>query len=305
MARGARWIDLLDPTREELLADAPVELHPRAVDRILRSPDEEHEPRPTLESHGDYVFGVLLVAVAVPEEDRVFYQEIDLVLTPDVALTIRKTPPGGEPFDLAEVQKACDAHGAPTTGLVAYYLIDEVAERYHHLIDVLDDEIDELEDGIEHWPAERVRMRLSELRHDVLQIRKTLSPTRDAVRRVVDGRLDVGDDLIFDRAHELDFADAYDKLLRATEALDISRELITSAREFHQSKIGQEQNEIVKKLTVIASLLLVPTFIVGVYGQNFDRLPELHWHYGYAFSWAVIVATTIGQLMFFRWKKWI
>ena len=97
-----------------------------------------------------------------------------------------------------------------------------------------------------------MRRRLAELRHDVLQIRQTLSPTRDAVRRVVDGRVDVGDDLVFDRAHELDFADAYDKLLRATEALDISRDLITSAREFHQSKIGQEQNEIVKRLTVIA-----------------------------------------------------
>jgi magnesium transporter len=148
-------------------------------------------------------------------------------------------------------------------------------------------------------------MRLSELRHDVLQIRRTLSPTRDAVRRVVDGRVDVGDNEVFDRTLELDFADAYDKLLRATEALDISRELITSAREFHQSKIGQEQNEVVKKLAVIASLLLFPTFLVGVYGQNFDHLPELHWRHGYAFSWAVIVVTTIGQLAFFRWKKWI
>jgi magnesium transporter len=305
MGRGARWIDLLDPTREELLDAAPVRLHPLAVERLLEPPEADHDPRPTLESHGDYVFGILLVAVAVPDEDRVFYQEIDLVLTPEVALTVRKTPPGEEPFDLAGVQKACDAHGSPSTGLVAYYLLDEIAERFLRLVDVLDEEIDELEDGIERWPNERVRLRLSELRHDVLQIRRTLSPTRDAVRRVVDGRLDVGHDLIFDREHELNFADAYDKLLRATEALDISRELITSAREFHQSKIGQEQNEVVKKLTVIASLLLFPTFLVGVYGQNFTNFPELHWHYGYAFSWAVIVATTILQLVFFRWKKWI
>ena len=305
MGRGTRWIDLLDPTRGELLANAPVELHARALDRLVERPEAEHEPRPTLESHGDYVFGVLLVAVAVPEEDRIFYREIDLVLTLDVAMTVRKTPPGEEPFDLSEVQQACDAHGSPSTGLVAYYLVDEIAEGYLQLIDVLDGEIDELESGIESWPTERVRMRLSELRHDVLQIRRTLSPTRDAVRRVVDGRVDVGENEVFDRSLELDFADAYDKLLRATEALDISRELITSAREFHQSKIGQEQNEIVKKLAVIASLLLFPTFLVGVYGQNFDHLPELHWRHGYTFSWAVIVVTTIGQLAFFRWKKWI
>ena len=159
---------------------------------------------------------------------------------------------------------------------------------------MLDDEIDELEDGIDSWPSEQVRRRLSELRHDVLQIRRTLSPTRDAVRRVVDGRVDVGEDEIFGRSLELDFADAYDKLLRATEALDISRELIADARDYHQSKIAQDQNEIVKKLAVIASLLLVPTFIVGVYGQNFDHMPELHWRLGYAFSWALIVVTTIA-----------
>ena len=93
MSRGARWIDLLDPSREELLAQSPVELHPRAVDVMLASPEGEHGTRPTFEAHGDYVLGVLLVLVVVPHEDRVFYQEVDLVLTPEVVLSVRKTPP--------------------------------------------------------------------------------------------------------------------------------------------------------------------------------------------------------------------
>ena len=80
------------------------------------------------EAHGDYVFGVLLVPVAVLEEDRLFYQEVDFVLTPEVVLTVRKTPPGEEPFSIAPVQEACDAHGSPSAGLVVY-LVDEVAER--------------------------------------------------------------------------------------------------------------------------------------------------------------------------------
>ena len=101
------------------------------------------------------------------------------------------------------------------------------------------------------------------------------------------------------------FSDVYDKLLRANESLDLSRDLIAGARDFHQSKVAQDQNEVVKRLTAIASLLLVPTFLVGVYGQNFDHMPELHWQYGYAFSWAVIIITTVAQLAFFRWKKWI
>jgi magnesium transporter len=305
VARGVRWIDVLDASRDELVDESPVELHWSALEQLLAPPPERATARPRFESHGDYVFGVLVVPVAVPEHDRVFYQEIDFVLTPAVALTVRKSPPDEEPFSIEQVQAACDAHGAPSAGLVLYYLVDDVAERYLSLLDSLNDEIDELESGIESWPNARVRRRLSDLREDILQIRRTLGPTRDAVRRIVDGRVDVGDDELFDRHLELSFADAYDKLLQSVESLDVARDLISSARDYHQSKIAQDQNEVVKKLAVVASLLLLPTFIVGVYGQNFEHMPELGWRLGYGFSWAIIALTTAGQLVFFRWKRWI
>ena len=92
---------------------------------------------------------------------------------------------------------------------------------------------------------------------------------------------------------------------RATDGLDLSRDLLASARDYSQAKIANDQNEVVKRLTVIASLLLVPTFIVGVYGQNFNHIPELSWAFGYWWSWGWIVFTTILQLAFFRWLGWI
>jgi magnesium transporter len=133
-----------------------------------------------------------------------------------------------------------------------------------------------------------------------------VAPTRDAIRRVVDRRLDVGDGTeLLPRDIELDFADAYDKLLRAMDGLDLSRDLLSSARDYHQAKIANDQNEVMKRLTVIASVLLVPTFIVGLYGQNFRHIPELRWGYGYWWSWGWIVFTTILQLLFYRWLGWI
>jgi len=150
-----------------------------------------------------------------------------------------------------------------------------------------------------------VRRRLADLREDVLVIRRTLAPTRDAVRRLVDGRVELAGDDPFDRHLQLYFGDAHEKLLRATESLDVARDLISSARDYHQSKIAQEQNDVVKKLAVTASLLLVPTFIVGNYGQNFEHMPELGWKLGYVFSWALIALTTVLQLAFFRWRRWI
>jgi magnesium transporter len=301
----ARWVDLLDPEREELEAALPASIHPRALDQLLEPLRHDDEPRPTLESHGDYIFGVFLVAVALREDDEIYYQEIDLVLTADTIVTVRKTPQAGAPFDCSAVHDLNGRGKVASAGMVAYHVVDQVAEAYLDLVDTLDDEIDELEDGVEHWPSARVASRISALRHDLLHIRRTLAPTRDAVHRVFDGRVDLEGAEVFDRDVELSFADAYDKLLRAVEGLELARDLVAGVRDYHQGKIANDQNEVMKRLTAIASILLLPTFIVGLYGQNFRDIPELHWRFGYGYSWGVIAVTTLLQLWYFRRKRWI
>jgi magnesium transporter len=302
---AATWIDLLDPSAEEVREKAPKELEDSAIERLLAPPEHEDEPRPTLQGHGDYVFGVLLVAVAVPDEDDVFYQEIDLVITHDTLLTVRKTPQGNRAAcDVAIVKKTIKPDDS--AGMMAYRLVDEIAERYLDLVDALDEEIDELEDKVENQPAEQTRTRISALRHDLLHIRRTLSPMRDAVRRVIDGVVDVEEGSeVFPKDVEVAFNAAYDKLMRAFDGLELSRDLLASVRDYHQSKIANDQNEVMKRLTVIASLLLLPTFIVGLYGQNFVNIPELRWHLGYLYVWGVILVTTAMQLWWFRRAKWI
>jgi magnesium transporter len=301
---GAEWIDLLDPTPDELRAKAPRELEEPAVARLLAPPEHEDEPRPTLQGHGDYVFGVFLIAVAKPEDDLVYYQEIDFVLTHETLLTVRKTPPGGHPAcDVAIVKKSVKP--TDSAGMMAYRLLDEIAERYLDLVDALDGEIDELEDKVEDQPAELTRSRISVLRHDMLHIRRTLAPMRDAVRRVIDDVVEVEEGPeVFPHDVEVAFNAAYDKLMRALDGLDLSRDLLASVRDYHQSKIANDQNEVMKRLTVVASLLLLPTFIVGLYGQNFVNIPELRWHWGYGYVWAVIVVTTAIQLWWFRRNDW-
>ena len=301
---AATWIDLLDPTPEELRAKAPKQLEETALEQLLALPEHADDPRPTLQGHGDYVFGIFLVAVAVPEDDSVYYQEIDLVITHDTLLTVRKTPEGGRPAcDVAAMQKTQKPDDS--AGFLAYRLLDEIAERYLDLVDALDDEIDELEDKVEGQPAELTRARISTLRHDLLHIRRTLSPMRDAVRRVIDGTVEVEEGPeVFPREVEVALNAAYDKFLRASDALDLARDLLAGVRDYSQAKIANDQNEVMKRLTVIASLLLLPTFIVGLYGQNFVDIPELRWHLGYAYVWGLIVATTALQLWWFRRKRW-
>jgi len=301
----ATWIDLIDPTPDELREKLPRKVQESAFEQLVAHAAPDDEPRPTLQSHGDYVFGIFLVAVAVPEEDRVFYQEVDVVITHDVLLTASKTPPGERPYDPRPTRESCRPDDS--AGMMFYRLVDDIAEHYLDLVDALDEEIDELEDNVETAPAAVTRVRLSELRHDLLHIRRTLSPTRDAIRRVVDNVVEVTEgEEVFPHEVEVAFNSAYDKLLRAFDGLELSRDLIASVRDYLQSKVSNDQNEVMKKLTVIASVLLLPTFIVGNYGQNFKHhFPELGWQWGYAFSWSLIIVTTIAQLVFFRKRRWI
>jgi magnesium transporter len=109
---------------------------------------------------------------------------------------------------------------------------------------------------------------------------------------------------VFPHEVEVAFNAAYDKLMRALDGLELSRDLLASVRDYQQAKIANDQNEVMKRLTVIAALLLLPTFIVGLYGQNFVNIPELRWHWGYGYVWAVIVAATALQLWWFRRNDW-
>jgi magnesium transporter len=302
----AEWIDLLDPDEGEIRKALPREIHVTALEQLLEPSRHDDEPRPRLEGHDHYVFGVFLVPIAVREEDRVYYQEVDLVATRDRVITVRKTPERGHACDLGPAREAVNRARVSRGGEIAYAIVDLIAEDFLDLIDALNDEIDELEEGIDKWTSQQVRQRISDLRHDLLHVRRTVAPTRDAIRSVVDRRIDVGEGPeLLPRDVEISFGDTYDKLLRAMDGLDLSRDLLASARDYHQAKIANDQNEVTKRLTVIASILLLPTFIVGLYGQNFRHIPELGWGFGYWWSWGWIVFTTALQLAFFRWLGWI
>jgi magnesium transporter len=301
---GCAWHDLVEPDREALERAAGTPLHDRALDLMLSPARHDDEPRPTFEAHFDYVFGLLLLPRVDHETHELWYQEIDLVLTHKTVVTVRKAPKGREKFDDSSIRELAD-RADEASGMICYRIVDDVAEAFLDLVDTLDGHIDDLEDHVEDWPSDHIRARLSDLRHKLLHVRQTLSPTRDAVRRVIDNRIDTEGDELFSRDLELRFGDAFDKLLRASEGLDLARDLVAGVRDYHQAKVANDQNEVMKRLTVVASVLLLPTFIVGLYGQNLHGSPELGWSFGYWWSWALIVVTTIGQVVYYRRKGWV
>ena len=295
-------LDLIDPSSHELLSRVPARLDPDALEILSAVAGDGREARPTLESHGTYVLAVLLFPGPLGADDRVVYHELDVIAAPHLLVTVRKTASDGDIADLSVLDGKHESHPC---GLLVNELVDAAADSYLDLVDRLYVEIDALEDHVDDLPSIMLRQRLSSLRHEMLHARRNASATRAAIRRVVDGRLDLGDDdALFPREAEHAFADTYDTLVRVIEELDVARDLLASVRDYLQAKIAETQSEIVKKLTVVASLVLVPTLITGFYGQNFTGVFEKgYWTLGV--SVGLIVVTTLLQLVFFRWKRWI
>ena len=174
----------------------PIRVDPEVVEALALARPDGREPRPLLESHGAYVFGVLVAARPFRTRIASSYLEVDLVATPGVVVTVRKSPSGGgEPFDVSALHPAADQKAA--AGELVHRLVDEVAESFLESLDAAYAEIEELEDGLDTWQPSRIRTRLADLRHELLHGRRTVAATRAAVRRVLDGRIEVGDHALF------------------------------------------------------------------------------------------------------------
>jgi magnesium transporter len=236
----------------------------------------------------------------VQDEFALENREIDFVATAERFVTVRKTPARGTPWE----PECLEAVGDAPVGELVFRLVDDVAQSSLDVVDAADAAIDELEEHVDDWPSARVRRRISALRHELIHARRTVGATRGKVRRITDKRLDIAGETLFPEDVERLFADTYETLFRAGEELDVARELLSSSRDYHQALIAENQNEIVKKLTVIASLLLLPTLVVGFYGQNFvGAFDDFYWNVGV--STLLIVVSTFAQLALFRWRRWI
>jgi Mg2+ and Co2+ transporter CorA len=299
---GAQWTELVDPTREEILEAVGIGLDAESMDRRVQPAGDGRDVRPFLEGHGSYVLAVLSHPVAQPGEGRIDYLELDLVATSTTVVTVRKTGASGDVAPVDGITARIEA-GSPCGG-VFHGAVDDAADAFLALVDAVYESIDDLEGDIEHLSGPHVRRRIALLRNELLLARRAASGTRGIARRIVDGRVDVGKSELFPPDVEARFVDTYETLVRVTEELDVARDLLGGVRDYYQAKIAEQQNEVSKKLTVIASLVLVPSLIVGFYGQNFAGEFRA-WYWGIGISVGLILGTTIVQLALFRWRRWL
>jgi magnesium transporter len=288
------WVDVADPTSEDFDELAKeFGFHALSIEDCRN----EHQ-RPKVEEYQGYYFIVLYEAQLVLGR-RLELRELNIFLGKNFLVTVHSQPieaiEGAERLwrewtDLAE----------RGTGLLAYLLIDSIVDDYMPLLDTLSDRMDELEDQIFVDFKVEALEEIFRIKKELLFLRRSVTPLRDVFNTLLRR-----EQQIFSRETHVYFQDVFDHLIRVADTIDTLRELLGATMDAYLSVSGNRMNMVMKRLTSISTILMSVTLIAGIYGMNFDFMPELKWRFGYVGALGSMLAIGIAIYLYFRKIKWL
>jgi magnesium transporter len=288
------WVAIKDPSPDELGAlKDQFGLHELAVEDAMRG-----QQRAKVEEYGDSLFVVLRMLEMQDSELQI--GELDIFAGPNYVVSVRR----GVEHGLTEVRSRSERepdllkHGS---GYVLYALMDAIVDRYFPVIFALEAELDGIEERIFENQAGRANIEaLYDLKRRLNTVKHAVEPLLEGTSKLFGGRIPQ----LCAGLHDY-FRDIYDHLLRLNQSVDALRDTVTTALSVNLSLITIQEAEVVKRLASYAALVAVPTLIAGIYGMNFDHMPELRWKYGYPTALAVMAGIDFYLFRLFRKAKWL
>jgi len=289
------WVGLHQPSEEELATvEEEFGLHPLAVEDAFNA----HQ-RPKLERYGDTLFLTLKSLWYVDESDAVETGEINMFVGDDFVITVRH----GSGSELHSARRDLEAKTTVLThgpSAVVYAVCDRVVDGYLSVMDALEEDVDEVETSV--FSAQRTSdsARIYTLKREIAEARRAVLPLREPMRRFATGAVPG----IEEKSAPF-FRDVLDHLNRVAETVDGLDQLLSTAFDAHLAQISVQQNEDMRKISAGAAIVVVPTLIAGVYGMNFDHMPELSWTYGYPFAIALMAGLCLILWVWFKRSGWL
>jgi magnesium transporter len=289
------WVGLHEPTEEELDAVADLyDLHPLAVEDALSA----HQ-RPKLERYAESIFMALKTLWYVDEDDAVETGEINLFVGDKFVVTVRHGEGGSlhaARLELEGMQNLL-SHG---TSAVVYAVCDQVVDRYEEVAEQLVIDVDEVEASVFATQRTNDSARIYVLKRELAEMRRAVLPLRDPVNRFATGAVRG-----VDPEAAPYFRDVADHLSRVAETIDALETLLTAAFEAHLAQITIQQNDDMRKISAAVGLVAAPTLVAGVYGMNFQHMPELGWALGYPMSLLLMAGSSLAIWIVARRAGWL
>lgn len=270
-------------------------LHPLVMEDVLSLGQ-----RPKVEDYGDYLFVELNMLHVHPETRMVHEEQLSMAVGPNWILTFQETP--GDVLDPVRDRLRAGRGKIRSRGAdyLAYAIIDAVVDSYFGVLETVGDQVEALEEEAIERPAPVTMRQIHELRREMIVIRKSVWPVRDLMASL----LRTETPLIRDETRVF-LRDVYDHSVQTIDTVENLRDVVGGLMDLYLSTVSNRTNEVMKVLTIMATIFIPLTFIVGVYGMNFEFMPELHVAWAYPAVWGFMLAVAGGLLVFFRRKGWL
>jgi magnesium transporter len=289
------WLDLQDPQEHDIgLLRDEFRFHPLAIEDATR-----HHERPKLEAFEGYYFLVFYCVGYDEAQECLTTQAMGLFVGANYLVSVHQ----GKITAIDETIRRWQANVAEfgqDAGALLYALLDTIVDDYFPVIDQLAERVELIEEQIFERFREEALEEVFALKRDLLHVRRVVAPERDVLNVLI--RREVP---IFERNTILYLQDVYDHIVRITDSIDTYRDLLSSALDAFLSVQSNRLNQVVKVLTITSIILMSDALIAGIYGMNFEFMPELHWPYGYPLALSMMALVSVGLFLFFRWRKWL
>ncbi len=271
------------------------DLHPLLIEDIMNT-----DQRPKLQESDNNLFIVIKMLRYDEAKQTIIAEQLSLVIGKTFLLTFQEQP--GDVFEPVRerIRKHKGRIRATSIDYLAYALIDTVVDNYIYIIERFGEKIEDMEEAVLGNPESHVMEQLSNYRKEMNFLRKSIRPAKEAITHL--SKLDT--DLINQKTIPF-LKDLEDLIIQASEAIDTYREMLSDQMNLYNSALSNKMNDVMKILTIFAAIFIPLTFIAGIYGTNFEYLPELHFKYSYYIFWGVMVLVAVSLLIFFKRKKWI
>ena len=270
-------------------------LHPLILEDILNT-----DQRPKMQDMGDYIFIVLKrFCNTCDEHSDITAEQVSVILGPKYVISFQeRTEALLDP--IRERIKTSKGRIRKTgADYLAYAIIDMILDSYFGILETLGEKIEIEEEALVNNPAQSTLRAIQHLKRDMIFLRKSIWPLRETI-----SALERSESTLIQDATGIYLKDIYDHAIQVIDTVETYREMLSGMIDIYLSSLSNRMNQVMKVLTIIATIFIPLTFLAGVYGMNFKHFPELEWHWGYLFFWIISMTIAVVMLILFKRKKW-
>lgn len=296
-ARNVVWVNVEGVHDVELIRTLGEKhvFHPLVLEDIVNTVQ-----RPKIEDYGDYLFIVLKMLHPNGEGDF-SSEQLSIILGKDFLFTFQEGIEGDSFSAVRDrIRNSKGKIRSMGADYLGYSLIDAIVDGYFGILEDFGEKIVDVEEVLTQSPDQKSLHLINGMKKEIIFLRKTVWPLREAI-----SFLERGDTPILQDSTRLYFRDVYDHTVQVIDTVETYRDLLSGMLDLYLSSISNRTNEVMKFLTVIGTIFMPLTFLVGVYGMNFKHFPELEWHNGYFYLWGLMIAVALMMVVYFRKKRWL